>query len=65
MRLTRRQLAAVLAPAAALAQTSPSAPAADPDREIQAARDRLKAIGEALARQEVPMATEPAFQFRA
>ena len=36
-----------------------------PDEELKAARDRVKANGAALARQEVPMATEPAFQFKA
>jgi len=65
MKLTRRQLATVLAPAAAaLAQTSPAVPAAAPDRELQAARDRLKNNSETLARQQLPMATEPAFQFK-
>ena len=64
MKLTRRQLATALTSAAALAQT-PSAPPATPDEELKAARDRLQANGAALARQEVPMATEPAFQFKA
>jgi hypothetical protein len=43
----------------AVAQTA--APA-DP---LQAAKDRIKANGDALAREQVPMATEPAFQFKA
>jgi hypothetical protein len=64
MKLTRRQLATALTSAAALAQT-PSGPPATPDDELKAARDRLKANGAALAKQEVPMATEPAFQFKA
>ncbi|MGA2269244.1 MAG: hypothetical protein ABSH44_12315 [Bryobacteraceae bacterium] len=64
MTLTRRQLAAALTSAAALAQT-PSPPPATPDEELKAARDRVKANGTALARQEVPMAAEPAFQFKA
>ncbi len=60
MKLTRRELtAALLAPAAA-AQTPP--PAADP---VQAARDRIKANGDALAKIDIPMDTEPAFQFKA
>lgn len=63
-KLTRRQLATALTSAAALAQT-PSGPPATPEDELKAARDRLKANGAALARQEVPMATEPAFQFKA
>ena len=64
MKLTRRKLAAVaLASAAAplVAQTQ-STPPAD---ELQAARDRIKANGDKLAQQNVPMAVEPAFQFRA
>jgi hypothetical protein len=65
MKLTRRELAAVLAPAAALAQTAASVPAADPGRELQAARDRLKSNAETLAHERIPMATEPAFQFKA
>ena len=43
----------------AAAQT---APAADP---LQAAKDRIKANGDALAKEPVPMATEPAFEFKA
>ena len=64
IKLTRRQLATALTSAAALAQT-PSGPPATPEDELKAARDRVKANGAALARQEVPMATEPAFQFKA
>ena len=60
MKLTRRALAtAVLAPAA-LAQTPPAA-----EDDLKAARDRIKSNGEALAKVEIPMSTEPAFQFRA
>jgi hypothetical protein len=67
MKLTRRKLAAAVAATAAagvplLAQT-PAPPA--PDDELKAARDRLKATGDTLAGQAVPMATEPAFQFKA
>jgi len=73
MKLTRRKLAtAVLVPAAAAAlsqaaqtaQTPPALPR-NPDEEMKAARDRVKAMGDALAQQPVPMATEPAFQFKA
>jgi hypothetical protein len=63
-KLTRRQLATALTSAAALAQT-PSGPPATPEDELKTARDRVKANGAALARQEVPMAAEPAFQFKA
>ena len=64
MKLTRRQLATALTSAAALAQT-PSGPPAAPEDELKAARDRVTANGAALAKQEVPMAVEPAFQFKA
>lgn len=60
MKLTRRKLAAALLAPAAAAQTP--APSADP---VQAARDRIKANGEILAKIEIPMDTEPAFQFKA
>ena len=62
MKLTRRQMVAALAPAAALAQ-SPAA--ASPADELKAAEERRKANSEALAKLQVPMETEPAFQFRA
>jgi hypothetical protein len=64
MKLTRRQLATALTSAAALAQT-PSGPPATPEDELKTARDRVQANGAALAGQEVPVATEPAFQFKA
>ena len=64
MKLTRRQLATALASATAMAQTQPGPGTAAEDL-LQAARDRVKANGEALAKQPVPMATEPAFQFKA
>jgi hypothetical protein len=64
MKLTRRQLAMALTSAAALAQT-PSGPPATPEEELKAARDRVQANGAVLARQVVPVATEPAFQFKA
>ena len=62
MQFTRRELATVLAPAAAVAQTAaPSSPA----DELKAAETRLKAAAGALERHELPMSTEPAFQFKA
>lgn len=61
MKLTRRALAtAVLAPVA-LAQT----PAPAEEDLLKAARDRIKANGDTLAKVEIPMSTEPAFQFKA
>jgi hypothetical protein len=45
---------------AAPVQTPPTA--ADP---LEAAKARIKANGDALAKEDVPMSTEPAFQFKA
>lgn len=65
MKMTRRQLATVVsatAISAAAAQTE-QRPATPPD-ELAAARERLKANSALLERQQVPMAVEPAFQFK-
>jgi hypothetical protein len=64
MKLTRRELAAVVS-ATAMAKAQTEQQAAGPAEQLQTARDRLKANGEILADQQVPMATEPAFQFKA
>ena len=61
MKLTRRKLAAVLASGTALAQ----APSAAADDEMKAARKRNQDNAEVLAREPIPTATEPAFQFKA
>jgi hypothetical protein len=66
MKLTRRRLATALLSATAVAAQQPppvSAPAADAD--LRTARDRLQANAAALAATPLPMATEPAFQFKA
>jgi hypothetical protein len=57
-KLTRRQLAALVTAAGAAAQTPP------PVDDLQAARERQKANSDLLAQQPLPMATEPAFQFK-
>jgi hypothetical protein len=74
MKLTRRQLAALIstttisataisatAISQAQAQSTQAAAPADP---LQAARDRLKANADLLAKQAVPMSIEPAFRFQ-
>lgn len=58
MKITRRELVSVLAPAAVLAQPQ------TPEDPLAAAKARVKAGSEALAKLELPMSTEPAFQFR-
>jgi hypothetical protein len=69
MKLTRRKLAAAVAAAVTASGAGPllaQTPALlTPDDELKAARERLKANGDTLAQQTVPMATEPAFQFKA
>jgi len=65
MKLTRRKLAATLVSATALsAQQTPVTPA-PPSDDLKTARDRLKANAAALSVTPLPMATEPAFQFKA
>ena len=63
MKLTRRELAAVVSATALAAAQTEQRPAGPAD-ELQAARDRLKSTSDLLAQQQVPMATEPAFQFK-
>jgi len=63
MKLTRRQLATTLLAPAALAEAAAQQGAPE-DEELRAARERFKTSGETLAAQAVPMATEPAFQFK-
>ena len=63
MKITRRKLAVTLA---AVAQASASAQTPAPNTDpLQAAKDRIKANGDALAKETIPMSTEPAFQFKA
>ncbi len=65
MKLTRRQMVSALAPAAMLSPASAQSTPASPADELKAAEARLKANSEALSKLQVPMDTEPAFQFRA
>jgi hypothetical protein len=76
MKITRRKLAAVLSSPVvlsssvvlssqvALAQTAAVAPSS-PDDLLRAARERNQANAAALAAENIPMSTEPAFQFKA
>ena len=65
MKLTRRNLATVLASAAVASAQQASPPPAPPaDELIQAARARMLANAAALHQPAIPMATEPAFQFK-
>ncbi len=60
MKMTRRQLTVALAASAQAApQTKPS------DQELAAAKEQLRRHAETLAKFKLPMATEPAFHFKA
>jgi hypothetical protein len=63
-KITRRQLAGVAAGSLAVATAIAQAPATAQDFD-SAARESHKQNAEALAKFEVPMALEPAFQFKA
>jgi hypothetical protein len=67
-KITRRQLAEVAAGSlivvTATAQTPATAPATAQDLD-KAARESHKENSEALAKFEIPMSLEPAFQFKA
>jgi hypothetical protein len=69
MKLTRRAMAAMLPLVGAEAQTPrpgpANPPAPTPETELQAAREQLSARVLALSQVEVPMSTEPAFEFKA
>ena len=68
MKITRRAMAAVLASVGAQAQTTARATAAveptAPDADLQSAKEQVRANVTALSQFEVPMSTEPAFQFK-
>ena len=63
MKLTRRELAA-LAAAPLAAQEAPPLPQT-PAEELKAAQERLRRTTGTLAKSIIPMATEPAFSFKA
>lgn len=65
MKLTRRQLTAAVSATAIAAAAPPTPQTNAPNDELKAARDRLKASLDQVAQQKVPMAVEPAFQFKA
>ena len=63
MKLTRRKLAASLVSVGALSAQQPAVPAEDAD--LKTARERLAANAVSLNAVNLPVATEPAFQFKA
>jgi hypothetical protein len=67
-RITRRQLAAVALVSAAAGRIEGQTPAGPPptaDEDFKAAQQRIRDNSTLLAAVPVPMATEPAFQFKA
>jgi hypothetical protein len=66
MKISRRRLAvSALVPAAAMAQNlSAQAPSEAPEELLKNARELVRRNGEALAKVAIPIATEPAFQFK-
>lgn len=62
--ITRRELAAVVA-GSGLAASAEAQTASLPSDLATAVRDQNKLMGEALAKFGIPLATEPAFQFKA
>jgi hypothetical protein len=66
MDVTRRTLARVLAGivSAPLSEAASQAPASEPNDD-QSAHDLLKSNAQQLAKVALPMATEPAFRFKA
>jgi hypothetical protein len=64
VKLTRRKLAVALVTAAAVPAQTPPPPAPEGDA-LSAKRDLMRANAQAVANFNVPMATEPAFKFKA
>lgn len=68
MKVTRRNMARMLAAATAIPAVVISADAqapADADEETRSAHDLMRSNAQALAKVKVPMATEPAVHFKA
>ena len=65
MKLTRRKLAALVTAGIAAAPAQTPQPAAVEEDLLKTKRDLMRASAAAVANQKVPMATEPAFQFKA
>ena len=66
MKISRRKLAAaIIAPAALLAQTPPSPLPSNPEEELAAAREQNRSNAKTLDEFRVPTPVEPAFLFKA
>ena len=65
MKLTRRKLAALAAAAVAAPVPAPAQQPSGGEDLLKTKRDQMQANAAAMAGVKVPMATEPAFQFKA
>ena len=66
MKITRRKLgAAMIAPAALLAQAPPPPIPATREEELAAVKEQNRRNAEAINKVKLPMSTEPAFTFKA
>lgn len=64
MKITRRELVTATAGVAAVSAAAQTAPT--PPRDFaKESRDGVQRMGDTLAKFEIPIATEPAFQFKA
>ena len=64
MKLTRRKLAALVTASVVAAPAQTPQPPADEDL-LKTKRDLMRANAAAVTAREIPIATEPAFQFKA
>jgi hypothetical protein len=65
MAVTRRSLARMLAGAVAVQRTGVSQAVAPADGDLDSARELLRTDVQQIAKVKLPMATEPAFHFKA
>jgi len=65
MDVTRRSLAQILIASAAAAPAVAAPPQSEPDEETRSAHEALRNNAQQLSKIDLPMATEPAFQFKA
>ena len=68
MKLTRRELAGIVAAGTAAGRTAPEARGSDPESPVkpeQSAVESLKKTSAEIRKLKVPIETEPAFAFRA
>jgi hypothetical protein len=63
--MTRRELAAVLVAASAVAQTASVPQSAQPPDPLAAAKDDIRQAADKLAAAKLDLTTEPAFRFKA